>query len=182
MGKSISLFWPHLPFRNKKLHEHANFAFGRKGFCCCVSVHACVLGLEKRLIKGTTFEWKDSFLQVTKALRKSSTIIYFGVCWVAGGWTQSTAPLEATTWSPPAVKTSELWSSGKQIRAGFPAAQLAVVSFSLFSVSRNCLSSLSSASSHLILWVSKPCSQAQKMFLLCAKQKRTSYKQTPRLY
>lgn len=73
-----------------------------KRLCVCV-------GLEKRQIKGTTFEWKDSYLQDTKALRKSSTIIYFRVCRVAGGWTQSKARLEATTWSPPAVK---LQSSG----------------------------------------------------------------------
>lgn len=82
---------------------------------------------------------------------------------------------------PPCCQTSELWSSGKKNRAGFPTAQLAVGSFSLSSLSRNCRS-LSLASSHLILWVSEPCSQAEKIFLLHAKQKRASYKQASRLY
>lgn len=42
LGKEVFLFWPHLPSINKKLHEHSNFCFGRKGFCCCVSLRVCI--------------------------------------------------------------------------------------------------------------------------------------------
>ena len=138
---------------NQEIAWNADFCLRRKGFCCHVSIHVSMLHLEKRQIKSTVFEWKDSSLQDTKALRKSNTIIYCRVCWAARGWTQNKVPLEAITWRPPAVK---LQSSGKQIRAGFPTARPAMESSTLlFSVFRNCLSSLSSASSHLKLWVSR---------------------------
>lgn len=81
---------------------------------------------------------------------------------------------------PLCCESTEFWNSGKQISAGFPTEKLAVRSFSLFSLSSHCRS-LSSATSHLILGVIKPHTQAQKFFLLHAKQKSTSYKQACRL-
>lgn len=60
LGKSVLLFWPRLPSISKKLHEHANFSFGRKGFCHCVSVRVCV-GFDERLDKRYNI-WTEGFL------------------------------------------------------------------------------------------------------------------------
>lgn len=60
LGKSVLLFWPRLPSISKKLHEHANFSFGRKGFCHRVSVHVCV-GFDERLDKRYNI-WTEGFL------------------------------------------------------------------------------------------------------------------------
>lgn len=115
LGKSDSLFWPHLPSTNRKLHAYVDFLFGRKIFCCCVSIRTCMLALEKRQMKVIT--WTEGFLSPR---HKSSVEIkhhhLFQSLLSCGG--AGLSPRHP--WRPPCPQTSEFWSSGNEIRAGYP--------------------------------------------------------------
>lgn len=133
LGKSFYLFWPHMPSINKKLHEHTNFCFGRKGFCCCVIVRVCVcVGFGEKTDKRYNI-WMEGF--VSPRHQSSAEIKHHHLLQSllrSGGLDSVQGTLGGHHLEPPCCQTSELRSSGKQIRAGFPTAQLAVGSFSLF--------------------------------------------------
>lgn len=146
---------------------------GTKGFCYCVSVHVCVLILETRHIKDIAFEGKNSSLEDSKSAEikghhELQSLLSIRVQDSIQG-TLGRHCLEHIYW-----EISELQSSWNVFRDGFPTAQLAVRSFSLFSVSRNCRC-LPLFSSHLTQWGSEPCSQAQKFLFSACQGERTPY-------